>query len=46
MSLLEHRRNEVILEPIAMVMRRLEWFGHGKRRDPSSCRIEDAWEAP
>ena len=39
MSLLEHRRNEEILEkakvePIAMVMRRrrLEWFGHGKRR--------------
>ena len=37
-SLLEHRRNEEILEeaklvPIAMVMRRLEWFGHVKRRD-------------
>ena len=38
-SLLEHRRNEDILEeakvePIAMVMRRrLEWFGHVKRRD-------------
>ena len=39
-SLLEHRRNEEILEearvePIAMVMRRrrLEWFGHIKRRD-------------
>ena len=37
-SLLEHRRNEEILEakvePIAMVMRRrrLEWFGHVKRR--------------
>ena len=38
-SLLEHRRNEEILEeanvePIAMVMRRrrLEWFGHLKRR--------------
>ena len=37
-SLLEHRRNEEILEeakvePIAMVMRRrrLEWFGHVKR---------------
>ena len=32
-SLLEHRRNEEILkearvEPIATVMRRLEWFGH------------------
>ena len=39
-SLLEHRRNEDILEearvePIAMVMRRrrLEWFGHVKRGD-------------
>ena len=39
-SLLEQRRNEEILEearedPIAMVMRRrkLEWFGHVKRRD-------------
>ena len=39
-SLLEHRRNEDILaeakvEPIATVMRRrrLEWFGHVKRRD-------------
>ena len=39
-SLLEHRRNEEILEEtrveiIAMVMRRrrLEWFGHVKRRD-------------
>ena len=39
-SLLEHRRNEEILEEakvehIATVMRRrrLEWFGHGKRRD-------------
>ena len=39
MSLLEHRRDEEILEeakvePIAMVMRRrrLEWFGHVKRR--------------
>ena len=37
-SLLEHRRNEEIMEeakvePIAMVMRRLEWFGHVKRRD-------------
>ena len=39
-SRLEHRRNEEILEeakvePIAMVMkmRRLEWFGHVKRRD-------------
>ena len=39
-SLLEHRRNERILEvakeePIAMVMRRrrLEWFGHVKRKD-------------
>ena len=38
-SLLEHRRNEEILEearvePIATVMRRrrLEWFGHVKRR--------------
>ena len=37
-SLLEHRRNEEILEeakvePIALVMRRwLEWFGHVKRR--------------
>ena len=41
-SLLEHRRNEEILEeakmePIAMVMRRrrLEWFGQVKRRDES-----------
>ena len=40
MSLLEHQRNEEILreakvEAIAMVMRRkrLEWFGHVKRRD-------------
>ena len=40
LSLSEHRRNEEILEearvePIAMVMRRrrLEWFGHVKRRD-------------
>ena len=39
-SLLEHRRNEEILEeakvePISMVMRRrrLEWFGHVKRGD-------------
>ena len=39
-SLLEHRRNEEIVEeanvePIAMVMirRRLEWSGHAKRRD-------------
>ena len=39
-SLLDHRRNEDILEearvvPIAMVMRRRrrEWFGHVKRRD-------------
>ena len=39
-SLLEHRRNEEILEeakvePIAMVIRRrrLEWVGHAKRRD-------------
>ena len=39
-SLLEHRKNEEILEeakvePIAMVMRRrrLEWFGHVKRSD-------------
>ena len=39
-SLLEHRRNEKIVEeakvePIAMVMRqrRLEWFGHVIRRD-------------
>ena len=39
-SLLEHRKNEEILEeakvePIATVMRRrrLEWFGHVKRRD-------------
>ena len=39
-GLLEHRMNEEILEeakvePIAMVMRgrRLEWFGHVKRRD-------------
>ena len=37
-SLLEHQRNEEILEeanvePIAMVMRRLQWFGHVKRRD-------------
>ena len=36
-SLLEHRRNEEILElagvePIAMVMRRMDWFGHVKRR--------------
>ena len=37
-SLLEHQRSEEILEeakvePIAMVMKRLEWFGHVKRRD-------------
>ena len=39
-SQLEYQRNEEILEearvePIAMVMRwrRLEWFGHVKRRD-------------
>ena len=37
-SLLEHRGNEEILEearvePIAMVMRRMEWFGHVKGRD-------------
>ena len=37
-SLLEHRTNEEILEEarvelIPMVMRRLEWFGHVKRRD-------------
>ena len=39
-SLIEHRRNEKILEEakveaMAMVMRlrRLEWFGHVKRRD-------------
>ena len=39
-GLLQHRRNEEIVEevkvgPIAMVMRRrrLEWFGHVKRRD-------------
>ena len=39
-GLLEHRRNEDILEEarveaIAMAMRRrrLEWFGHVKRRD-------------
>ena len=36
-SLLEHRRNEEILgeakvKPIVMVMRRLEWFGHVKRK--------------
>ena len=38
MNLLEHRRNEEILEetrlePIALAIRRLEWFGHVKRRD-------------
>ena len=37
-SLLEHQRNEEILEetkvePIPVVMRRQEWFGHVKRRD-------------
>ena len=37
-SLLEHRRNEEILEEakveaMAMRLRRLEWFGHVKRRD-------------
>ena len=38
-SLLEHRRNEILeearVEPIVIVMRcrRLEWFGHVKRRD-------------
>ena len=36
-SLLEHRRNEILeeakMEPVAMVMRRLEWFGQVKRRD-------------
>ena len=40
-SLLEHRRNEEILEeakvePIAMVMRMLEWFWHAKRRDETA----------
>ena len=48
MSLLEHRRNEILEEPIAMVTRRgLEWFGHVKRRHEteniiflSSCRNE------
>ena len=40
MNLLEHRRNDEILEeanvePIATVMRRrrMKWFGHFKRRD-------------
>ena len=38
MSLLEHRRNEEILEaarvgPMVMRRRRLQWFGHVKRRD-------------
>ena len=39
-SLLEHRRNDEILqetkeEPVAITIkrRRLEWFGHLKRRD-------------
>ena len=39
-SLLEHRTNEEILEearveliPMVMRRRRLEWFGHVKRRD-------------
>ena len=51
LSLLEHRRNEEILEEakiehIATVMRRrrLEWFGHVKLRNrehQSSCRNED-----
>ena len=56
-SLLVHRRNEEILEEakveaIATVMRRrrLEWFGHVKRRGetkhPSTCRNEDGEEAP
>ena len=58
-GLLEHRRNEEILEEvkveqIATVMRkrRLEWFGHVKRRDKTEnsraelCRNEDGGEAP
>ena len=55
--LLEHRRNEEILEEATMeqtaaVMRRrrLECFGHVERRDEteniSSCRNEDEGEAP
>ena len=45
MSLLEHRRNEEILEearvePIAMVMRRMDWFGHVKRRYETENIIE------
>ena len=41
--LLEHRRNEEILEEaslelIVMVMRRLEWFGHVKRRETENIR--------
>ena len=56
MSVLEHRRNEEILEEarvelIAMVMRRrsLEWFGYVKRSDETeniSCGIKDGGEAP
>ena len=55
-SLLEHRRNEEILEAarvelIAMVTkrRRLEWSGYVNRRDETekiSCGIKDGGEAP
>ena len=57
-SLLEHRRNEEILEEAnaeqiatVMRMRRLEWFGHVKGRDETEhiravTRNEDGGEAP
>ena len=58
MSLLEHLRNWAILdeakvEPKAMVMRRrrLEWFGHAKRRDGTEhilavVEMKMAWKRP
>ena len=44
-SLLEHRRKDEILEKarvqlIAIVMRRLEWFGHVKRDETENIRAE------
>ena len=55
-SLLELRRNEEILEEekveqIAIVMRRLEWFGHVKKRDETEniraeCGNEDGVKGP
>ena len=53
--MLEHWRNEEILEetrvePIVLVMRRLEWFGHVKRTDETEniravVRNEDGGDA-